>query len=71
MICEGNVARMGRRLRHVGSWWESQRERDRKENLDVGGRILHGWILERYYGILGTGLIWLGKGISGRLLLTR
>jgi hypothetical protein len=27
--------------------WESQKERDHKEDLDVGGRIILEWILER------------------------
>jgi hypothetical protein len=43
MICEENVARMGSGIRHVRYWWESQRERDRKEDLDVDGRILQGF----------------------------
>jgi hypothetical protein len=41
-----NVARMGRSGMHRGFWWESQKERDHWEDLDVGGRIrttqLHG-----------------------------
>jgi hypothetical protein len=37
---------MGRRGMHVGYWWESQKERDRKENHDVGGWILLKWILD-------------------------
>jgi hypothetical protein len=24
---------------HIGFWWESQKERDHKEDLDAGGRI--------------------------------
>jgi hypothetical protein len=42
----GHVARMGRRGMHVGFWWGSRKERDHKEDLDVGGRIIE-WILER------------------------
>jgi hypothetical protein len=37
----GHVARMERRGMHIGYWWESQKERDRWEDQDVGG------ILER------------------------
>jgi hypothetical protein len=33
----GHVARMGRRGTHIGYWWESERERDRKEDKEVGG----------------------------------
>jgi hypothetical protein len=47
MIWAGHVARMGRRGMHIGFWWESQKERDHKEDLDVGGRIILKWILER------------------------
>jgi hypothetical protein len=31
---------MGRRRMHRGFSWESQRKRDQKEYLDVGGRII-------------------------------
>jgi hypothetical protein len=32
-----HVARMGRRGMQIGYWWESQEERDHKEDQDVGG----------------------------------
>jgi hypothetical protein len=32
---------------HIGFWWESQMERDHWEDLDIGGRIILEWILER------------------------
>jgi hypothetical protein len=32
-----HVARMGRRLMHIGYWWESQKKRDYYEDQDVGG----------------------------------
>jgi hypothetical protein len=32
---------------HVGFWWESQKERDNYKDLDVGGRIILKWILDR------------------------
>jgi hypothetical protein len=38
------------------------------EDLDVGGRIILRWILEKEDGALWTGSIWLTIGISGRLL---
>jgi hypothetical protein len=31
----------------LGIWWESQKEKDDKEDLDVDGRIILRWILER------------------------
>jgi hypothetical protein len=37
----------GRRGMHIGYWWESQKERDHKEDLDVGGRIILKWILDK------------------------
>jgi hypothetical protein len=36
----GHVARMGRRGMHVEFCWESRKERDHKEDLDVGRRII-------------------------------
>jgi hypothetical protein len=32
---------------YIGFWWESQKERDHWEDLDVGGRIILEWIFER------------------------
>jgi hypothetical protein len=58
----GQVARMGRRETSIGYWWESQRERDRYEDQDVGGWIILGWILERWDGMMWTGLVWPGTG---------
>jgi hypothetical protein len=31
---------MGRRGMHIRFWYESQKERDHWEDLDVGGRII-------------------------------
>jgi hypothetical protein len=42
-----HVARMGRRVMHIGYWWESQKERGHWEDKDVGGRTISKWILER------------------------
>jgi hypothetical protein len=38
----GHVARIGegRRVMHIGYWWESQKEWDHKEDQDVGGWII-------------------------------
>jgi hypothetical protein len=40
MKWSGHVARMGREGMHIRFWWESQKERDPWEDLDVGRRIL-------------------------------
>jgi hypothetical protein len=49
----GNVTRMGRIGTYVGYWWESQEERDRYEDKDVGGWIILKLILDRtgWYGL--------------------
>jgi hypothetical protein len=36
----------GRRGMHIGYWWQSQKEKDHLEDLNVGGRIIFKWILE-------------------------
>jgi hypothetical protein len=36
----------GRRGMHIGFWWESQEE-DQYEDLDIGGRIVLKWVLDR------------------------
>jgi hypothetical protein len=49
-------------------WWESQRERDHKDDQDVGGWIILVWILERCDGVIWTRLVWLRIGTGGELL---
>jgi hypothetical protein len=44
------------------------RHKIQKEDVDVDGRIILKWILEKYDGVLCTGLIWLRIGTSGELL---
>jgi hypothetical protein len=51
MIWAGHVAHERRRM-HTGFWWENQKERDQKENLDVCGRIILKYILEKYNGVI-------------------
>jgi hypothetical protein len=48
----------------VGYWWE----RDHYEDQDVGGWITLGCILERWDGVMWTGLVWLRIGTGGELL---
>jgi hypothetical protein len=45
---------MGRRRMNIGIWWESQKETDHYEDLDVGGRIILKGILETYIGELSS-----------------
>jgi hypothetical protein len=47
---------------------ESLEERDHQEYLDTDGRIIFRWILERKFGALWTGFIWLRTGTSVGLL---
>jgi hypothetical protein len=67
----GHVARMGRRWTLIGYLWESQRERENYEDQDVGWLIILGWILERWDGVMWTGLVWLRLGTGGELLWIR
>jgi hypothetical protein len=43
----GHIAQMGRRGMHIGFWWETRKERGHEEDLDVGGRMILRWMLER------------------------
>jgi hypothetical protein len=52
---------------HRGYWWERQRERENQEDQDIGGWIILKLILERWDGVLWTGLICLRIGIGGGL----
>jgi hypothetical protein len=47
MEAEVNVACMGRRNTCRGFWWRNQIERDYREDLDVGGKIILNCILEK------------------------
>jgi hypothetical protein len=41
MICgQGMYHVWGRRGMHLGFWWESQKERDHQEDVDINGRMI-------------------------------
>jgi hypothetical protein len=48
-----------------------QKERDKYKDLDVGGRIILKFILEKLGGMVWFGFIWLRIGAHGRLLWKR
>jgi hypothetical protein len=47
MRYSGHVARMGRRGKHIGYWWESQKVRDHWEEQAISGWTILKRILER------------------------
>jgi hypothetical protein len=48
---------MGRIEMYIEYLWESQKERDHYEGLDINGRIILKWILDRmkWYGVDWSG----------------
>jgi hypothetical protein len=48
--------------------WVSQKERDQWEGSDLIGKIILKWILDKYDGVVWTGLTWLRIGTSCGLL---
>jgi hypothetical protein len=52
----------------TGVFWEIQEETDHYEDIDLGGKIIVKWFLQKYCGLIWTGLIWLKIGTSGGLL---
>jgi hypothetical protein len=50
---------------HIGFWWESQKERDQQEDLEVGGRIVLRWIFGATQSVLRTSLIGLVQNLEG------
>jgi hypothetical protein len=53
MRLAGHIARLDRGRMFIGYWWESQKEREYKEEKDLCGWIILRWILERQDGGIG------------------
>ena len=49
----------------TGFWWGNVGERDHWVDPDVDGRIILGWIIRKWKGVVGTGWSWLRIGTSG------
>ena len=49
-------------------WWGKLRVGDQLEGLDVDGKIILKWILNKSFARAGSGLIWLWVGTGGVLL---
>jgi hypothetical protein len=47
---------------------KARRKETTRKNQDAGGWIILGWILERWDGVMLTGLVWFGIGTGGELL---
>jgi hypothetical protein len=56
---------MGRRGMHIKFWFESLKERDHEEYLDVRERIILRWIVGKWDGVYWNEFIWLWIGTSG------
>jgi len=63
-----HVACMGERKVHTGFWWRNLRERGHLEDPGVDGRTILKWILKKWNGGAGTGVVWLRIGTVGGLL---
>jgi hypothetical protein len=53
---------------HTGFWLGKPRERDHMEDLGVDERMILQCMLNKSFGKVWTGLIWLRLGTSGGLL---
>jgi hypothetical protein len=52
----------------IGFWWGNLRERDQWGDPGVGGRIILGWIFEKWDVGVWTGLGWLRIQAGGEQL---
>jgi hypothetical protein len=48
---------LGRRENRIGYWWESQKEKDRYEDQDVGGCTIMKMILQKHDEVAWSGLM--------------
>jgi hypothetical protein len=64
----GHVERIGekRNAYRIFGWKAGMKETTRR--LDLRGRIILKWILERWDGVIWTGLMWLRIETTGELL---
>ena len=60
MRCAGHAALMGERRVYTGFWWGKLRERNRKEDPGIDGRIIIGWVFKKW--VVGYGLDRAGSG---------
>jgi hypothetical protein len=59
------VACMGGREVDTRFWWRNLRERGHLEDPGVDGRIILKWILKKWNGGTGTGMVWHRIGTGG------
>jgi hypothetical protein len=57
-----------RTMAYTRFWWGNLRERDRKKDPSVDGRIILRWIFMKWDEDVWTGLIWLRMGTGDGLL---
>jgi hypothetical protein len=67
----GHVARMGEKRNTYRSLVRKQEGKRPLRRLRLGGRIILGWILEKWDGVMCTGLVWLRIWTGGELLWIR
>jgi hypothetical protein len=64
----GHVVHMGMKKGAYHASLDCCKERRHYEDIEIGGKILLKWILEKQNGVVCNEFIWFRTGISGRLL---